>query len=64
MSDATLGAGGSTPPAVGGEIRFRVLDEGGSSHELTCIAYDGDHRIRSVSLDSCDKDGWPVHMNR
>ena len=35
-----------------------VLNADGSVHELTCVAYDGDHRIRCVSVDSCDKHGW------
>jgi len=26
--------------------------------ELTGVAYDGDHRIRCVCVDPCDKRGW------
>ena len=36
-------------------ILLRVLDPDGSGHQLTCIAHDGDHRIRCVSIDSCDR---------
>ena len=39
-------------------ILLRVLDPDGSGHQLTCIAHDGDHRIRCVSIDSCDKHGY------
>ncbi len=40
-------------------ILLRVFDPDGSGNELPCVAHDGDHRIRCVSIDSCDKHGWP-----
>ena len=40
-------------------ILLRVLDPDGSGNELPCVAHDGDHLIRCVSIDSCDEHGWP-----
>ena len=33
-----------------------------STVELTCVAHDGDHRIRCVSNDSGDEQGWRIRI--
>ena len=45
-------------------IRFAVADAHGLLYELTGVAYDGDHRIRCVCVDPCDKRRRTLRIQR
>lgn len=40
-------------------LRLVVSDTVRLANERTVVAHDRNEKIRCVSIDSCDKDGWP-----